>query len=105
MLAASIASSLPTLSRKELGNQAVTMVRAEFENAALALRQRPFSFDHTDLTTVQLTKLLNDLLSASSADSPLLDAAQRQTIFAAAITKYGQETMAPIIRQLLTTMK
>lgn len=90
--------------RKELFAQAASIIRGEFDNAVLALCQTP-SFDHADLTPVQVGKLLSNILSEPPADAPLLDGQQRQAIIMAAQAKYGQEIIAPILQQIFPTLR
>ncbi|KAI0320504.1 Not1-domain-containing protein [Amylostereum chailletii] len=96
VLASSIVAA-PT--RKELMQQAVTIIRVDFENAVLSLCQHP-SFDHADLSPSQVARLLANLLVAPSLDTPVLDATQRQALIAAAQAKYGAETVAPMLHKI-----
>ncbi|KAF8502451.1 Not1-domain-containing protein [Gautieria morchelliformis] len=89
--------------RKELANQAATIIRVDFENAVLSLCQHP-SFDHADLSPGQVGKLLSNLLSDPPADSPILDGQQRQALVVAAQAKYGTDIMAPILQQIFPTL-
>ncbi|KAJ6618288.1 Not1-domain-containing protein [Mycena sp. CBHHK59/15] len=98
ILAASIVSA-PT--RKELANQASTIIRAEFDNAVLALCHNP-SFEHADLSPNQVAKLMSNLLSDPPSDSPVLDATQRQALIAAAQAKYGKDTIGPILHRIFS---
>ncbi len=60
-----LASSIVTApTRKELSLQAASVIRVEFENAALALCQHP-SFDHADLSPSQLSATGSDRCRAS----------------------------------------
>ncbi|KAI0306727.1 Not1-domain-containing protein [Multifurca ochricompacta] len=96
-----LASSIVTApTRKELALQAASMIRVEFENAALALCQHP-SFDHADLSPAQVAKLLSNLLELSIPETPILDGPQRQALIAAAQAKYGTEVVAPILQQII----
>ncbi|KAI0057116.1 Not1-domain-containing protein [Artomyces pyxidatus] len=97
VLASSIVSA-PT--RKELAAQAATIIRVDFENAVLSLCQHP-SFDHADLSPSQVAKLLANLLDTPAMDAPILDPTQRQALIAAAQAKYGSETVAPMLQQVL----
>lgn len=101
VLASSIASHP---SRKELAQQAATIIRIDFENAVLSLCQHP-SFDHADLSPSQVAKLLSNLLDCPSVDAPTLDATQRQALIAAAQAKYGSETVAPMLHQILPRLR
>jgi CCR4-NOT transcription complex subunit 1 len=101
ILASSIVSS-PT--RKELSNQAATIIRLDFENAVLSLCQHP-SFDHADLTPNQVAELMSNLLCDSPSGSPTLDATQRQALIAAAQAKYGNEIVAPILQRILPSLR
>jgi CCR4-NOT transcription complex subunit 1 len=89
--------------RKDLSAQAANMIKAEFEGAVLSLCHNP-SFDQSDLSPNQLSKLMANLLSDLPTDSPILDAAQRQALITAAQTKYGKETISPILHRILPTL-
>lgn len=93
-----------SLGRKELANQASTIIRHDFDNAVLALCHNP-SFDHADLSPAQVSKLMCNLLSDPAIDSPVLDATQRQALIVAAQTKYGNETVAPILQRVLPSLR
>ncbi|KAI0637267.1 Not1-domain-containing protein [Trametes polyzona] len=97
ILASSILAA-PT--RKELAAQAATVIRVDFENAALALCQHP-SFDHADLSPNQVAKLLSNLLAEAPLDAPVLDTTQRSALILAAQTKYGTEIVSPILQRIL----
>ncbi|EJD02104.1 Not1-domain-containing protein [Fomitiporia mediterranea MF3/22] len=72
----------------------------DFENAVLALCQQP-CFDHADLSLAQAGKLLQNLLSDSPLDEPLLvDPTQRQALVFSAQKKFGAELVSPILAQL-----
>ncbi|KAJ7093160.1 Not1-domain-containing protein [Mycena epipterygia] len=100
ILAASIVS-VPT--RKELATQALNIIRVEFDNAALALCHNT-SFEHADLSPNQVAKLMSNLLSDPPSDSPVLDATQRQALIVAAQSKYGKETIAPILHRIFPSL-
>ncbi|OCH95284.1 Not1-domain-containing protein [Obba rivulosa] len=100
VLASSVVAA-PT--RRELAAQAVSIIRTDFENAALALCQNP-SFDHADLTPNQVAKLLANLLSEPPADAPVLDHTQRQALILSALTKYGSEIINPILVRVLPNL-
>ncbi|KAJ3832433.1 hypothetical protein F5878DRAFT_669151 [Lentinula raphanica] len=100
VLAAPIVSS-PV--RVEFSAQAQTVVKQELENAVLSLSHNP-SFDPADLSPDQVTKLLGSLLSDPPADSPVLDASQRQALIVAAQTKYGKDTVAPMLQRILPSL-
>ncbi|KAL0577902.1 CCR4-NOT core subunit cdc39 [Marasmius crinis-equi] len=102
VLAASVASGS---SRKELVTQATSLIQnaVEFENAVLSLCHNP-SFDHADLSPHQVSKLMSNLLSDPPQDAPILDPSQRQALIVAAQTKYGQETVAPILQRIFPTL-
>lgn len=101
VLASAIVSSP---ARKELSAQAMSLIRHDFENAALALCQHP-SFDHADLSPQQVAKLMSNLLSESVFETPVLDPSQRQALIAAAQAKYGLEIVAPILQRIFPTMR
>ncbi|KAI0698481.1 Not1-domain-containing protein [Cytidiella melzeri] len=90
--------------RRELAVQAVSIIRMEFENAAMALCQHP-SFDHADLTPNQVAKLMSNLLCENAMNTPMLDATQRQALIMAAQTKYGAEIVVPIMQRILPTLQ
>ncbi|KAG8924028.1 hypothetical protein FRC03_007397 [Tulasnella sp. 419] len=89
--------------RKELVNQANTIIRVDWNNAIMSLCSHP-SFDHADLTPSQVAKLLSNLLSDPPPDAPVLDSQQRLELIAAAQTKCGPELMPPILRQIFPTL-
>ncbi|KAG7086666.1 hypothetical protein E1B28_002606 [Marasmius oreades] len=102
VLAASIASGS---TRKDLVTQATSIIQnnVEFEDAVLSLCHNP-SFDHADLSPHQVAKLMSNLLSDLPQESPVLDQSQRQALIVAAQTKYGQETVTPILQRIFPTM-
>ncbi|THG98906.1 hypothetical protein EW026_g3357 [Hermanssonia centrifuga] len=100
VLASSIVAA-PT--RKELATQAVGIIRTDFGNAIVALRQHP-SFDHADLSTNQVAKLLSNLLCDNLIDGPILDSLQQQDLMVSAQKKYGKEIVLPILQRVLPTI-
>lgn len=90
--------------RKELATQAASMIQVEFETAVLDLCRNP-CFDNVDMSASQVTKLLSNLLCDSSQDIPILESHQRQALILAAQTKYGRETMGPIIRRIFANLR
>ncbi|PFH49091.1 hypothetical protein AMATHDRAFT_81473 [Amanita thiersii Skay4041] len=100
VLASAVVASQP---RKELLNQAISMIRLEFENAVLSLCHNP-SFDHADLSPNQIARLMSNLLSPASLESPILDATQRQALIIAAQTKYGKDVVAPMLHNIIPTI-
>ncbi|KAG6874320.1 hypothetical protein C0995_001545 [Termitomyces sp. Mi166 len=100
VLASSIISSS---TRRELANQAANMIRNEFENAVVALCHNP-SFDHADLSPNQIAKLMSNLLSDTPAESPVLDTSQTKTLITAVQTKYGKDTVAPVLHRILPNL-
>ncbi len=101
VLASSIVAA-PT--RKELATQAVGIIRTDFGNAIVALRQHP-SFDHADLSTNQVAKLLSNLLCDNLIDGPILDSLQQQDLMVSAQKKYGKEIVLPILQRVLPTIQ
>ncbi|KAJ4488321.1 Not1-domain-containing protein [Lentinula aciculospora] len=89
--------------RKEFRMQAQVVIKQEFENAVLSLCHNP-SFEHADLSPNQVTKLLGNLLSDPPVDSTVLDASQRQALIVAAQTKYGKDTVAPMLQRILPSL-
>ncbi|KAH9946365.1 Not1-domain-containing protein [Epithele typhae] len=98
-----VSSIVAAPTRRELAAQAMTVIRMDFENAALALCQHP-SFDHADLNPNQVGKLLANLLAEPPRDAPVLDATQRQAIMVAAQAKYGTEIASPILQRILPNL-
>ena len=90
--------------RKELVNQATSIIRSEFENAILALCHNP-SFDHADLSPNQITKFMSNLLCDVTTELPVLDIPQVKILIAAAQSKYGRDTMGPILHRILPTLR
>jgi CCR4-NOT transcription complex subunit 1 len=101
VLASSIISAF---TRKELANQAATIIRMDFENALLSLCQHP-SFDHADLSPNQVAKLMVNLLQSSSPDNPVLDYNQCKALIAAAQAKYGNEIVTPILQRIFPNLR
>lgn len=101
VLASSITSSA---TRRELATQAANVIRNEFENAIVALCHNP-SFEHADLSPNQIAKLLSNLLSNISPESPVLDTSQVKTLVTAVQTKYGKDTIAPILHRILPNLR
>ncbi|KAF7359396.1 Not1-domain-containing protein [Mycena sanguinolenta] len=98
------ASILSTPTRKELALQASNIVRTEFEAAVIALCHTT-AFEHADLSPNQVGKLMSNLLSDPPAESPVLDATQRQALIVAAQSKYGKETIAPILHRIFPSLR
>ena len=86
--------------RKELVQQAITVIRIEFDAAVLSLAHEP-----VDMSPSQLAKLLSNLLALPSPDVPALDAPQRETLIAAAHAKYGPEIVAPMLQQIFPRLR
>lgn len=101
VLAAAIVSGQ---TRKELMIQAMSVIRAEFDNAVLELCQSP-PLEHADFTQAQLTKLLSNLLSDGPSEAPILDSAQRQAMVVAGQTKIGKDAMGPILHRIFTKLR
>jgi CCR4-NOT transcription complex subunit 1 len=100
-----LASSIISVqTRKELASQATNIIRLDFENAVVALCHNP-SFDHADLSPNQITKLMSNLLSDPPAESPVLDTSQVKALITAAQTKYGKDTVAPILHRILLNLR
>lgn len=94
-------SFVSTPTRKELANQAASIIRLEFESAILALCHSP-CFENADLSLNQLAKVMANVLADPPSDAPVLDAQQRQALILAAQTKYGKEAVNPILRRIFT---
>jgi CCR4-NOT transcription complex subunit 1 len=99
-----LASSIISAQRKELANQATNIIRLDFDNAVLALCHNP-SFDHADLSPNQVTTLMSNLLCDPPAESPVLDTNQVKALITAAQTKYGKDTVAPILHRILPNLR
>ncbi|KAF8226250.1 Not1-domain-containing protein [Tricholoma matsutake] len=98
-----LASSIISAQRKELANQATNIIRLDFDNAALALCHNP-SFDHADLSPNQVTTLMSNLLCDPPAESPVLDTNQVKALITAVQTKYGKDTVTPILLRILPNL-
>lgn len=88
----------------ELFIQAMSVIQLEFDAAMLALRHSP-SFEQTDLSPKQVARLMSNLLSDPPPDSPVLDARQRQALIVASWSKYGRQSMAPILHQIFPSLR
>jgi CCR4-NOT transcription complex subunit 1 len=98
------ASTISAPQRKDLAQQAATIIRTDFENAVLALCQHP-SFDNSDLSPNQVAKLMANLLSDSPFESPVLDTGQRQALIASAQAKYGNDIISPILQRIFPNLR
>ncbi|KAJ7888102.1 hypothetical protein B0H14DRAFT_1213505 [Mycena olivaceomarginata] len=96
ILAASIVAA-PT--RKELATQASNIIQVEFYNAVYVLSFEP-AFGSRDLSRDQIEKLLSDLLSKPPTGPPVLDATQQETLIVAAQSKYGKDTINPMVQRI-----
>lgn len=103
ILASAIVTSSSPSHKVELRMQAASIIRAEFDNASLALSQNP-SFDQDDLSPDQIAKLLTTVLSDPPVESPVLDAAQRQQIILAALHRYHGQ-LAAALHQILKNIR
>jgi CCR4-NOT transcription complex subunit 1 len=100
-----LASSMVSASsRRELVQQAINIIRTDFNNAMIALRQHP-SFDHADLSPNQVAKLLTNLMAQSSSDVLVLESSQYEPLIAAALVKYGSETVYPILQSIYPRLR
>lgn len=90
--------------RKELSNQAVVVIRAEFDNAVLELSHSP-PFEHAEFSSAQMGKLLTNLLVDIPQDAPILDVGQRQALLVAAQTKIGKDAMNPILQRIYLKLR
>ncbi|KAF9036996.1 Not1-domain-containing protein [Hymenopellis radicata] len=99
-----LASSLASATRKELANQAVSVIKTEFKEAMATLYHSNPSFDHADLSPSQVAKLLSNLLSLDSPGSPILDYQERNALILAAQSKYGRDTVFPMLHHILPTL-
>ncbi|KXN90499.1 General negative regulator of transcription subunit 1 [Leucoagaricus sp. SymC.cos] len=95
------AAFVSTPTRKELANQAASIIRLEFEGAVLALCHTP-SFENADLSLTQLAKVMANVLSDLPSDAPILDVQQRQALILAAQTKYGKDVTSPVLRRIFS---
>lgn len=100
-----LASSIISAStRKEFANQAMGIIRLELENALVALCHNP-SFDHADLSITQITKLMSNLLSDAPTEIPPLETSQVKALITAAQSKYGKDTLSPILHNILPKLR
>jgi CCR4-NOT transcription complex subunit 1 len=96
-----LGSALIHAGRKELANQALALVRAEFDGAALALSHAsPFDSPGADLALAGAGKLMGNLLTDLPGGLPILDPAQRQALVLAAQTKHGADAVAPVLARI-----
>ncbi|KAF9532432.1 Not1-domain-containing protein [Crepidotus variabilis] len=94
------AATVAGQTRKELLNQAVSVIRTEFDNAISEMCHSP-PLEHADFTPSQMMKLLANLLTDVSSEAPVLDGSQRQALLNAAQSKLGKESMGPILQRIL----
>lgn len=99
-----LASSVASATRPELAAQAVSVIKAEVKEAISTLYHSNPSFDHADLSPGQVGKLLSNLLSDSS-ESPILDYQERNALLQAAQTKYGRDTVIPMLHHILPSLR
>lgn len=102
LVLASAFVSTPT--RKELANQAASIIRLEFESAVLSICHTA-PFENADLSLNSLAKVMANVLSDPPSDAPVLDAQQRQALILAAQTKYGKDAISPILRRIFTHLR
>jgi CCR4-NOT transcription complex subunit 1 len=89
--------------RKELTNQAVGVIRTEFDSAILELCHSP-SLEHAEFTPAQMSKFLANLLVDHLQEVPISDG-QRQALLIAAQSKLGKEAMTPILHRLFPKLR
>ncbi|KAF9001961.1 Not1-domain-containing protein [Cyathus striatus] len=87
----------------QLAIQATNIIRSEFDTAVLAFCHTP-AFETSDIPPDRAGKILTNLLSDPPIDAPLLEASQRQALIIAAQTKYGKDTIAPVLRRILSKL-
>lgn len=102
LVLASTFVSTPT--RRELANQAASIIRLEFESAVLSICHT-VPFENADLSLNSLAKVMANVLSDPPADAPVLDAQQRQALILAAQTKYGKDAMSPVLRRIFAHLR
>jgi CCR4-NOT transcription complex subunit 1 len=102
LVLASAFVSTPT--RKELANQAASIIRLEFESAVLSICHTA-PFESADLSLNSLAKVMANVLSDPPSDAPVLDAQQRQALILAAQTKYGKDVISPVLRRIFTHLR
>lgn len=93
-------SILSAMNRRDLVQQAASIIRLDFENARAALMNHP-AFDSGDLTPAQVAKFVSNLLCDPPPDAPILDPAQRTNLLATISAKYGNEVVTSILKQVL----
>ncbi|KAG8755159.1 hypothetical protein FRC14_004305 [Serendipita sp. 396] len=86
--------------RRDLVQQASTIIRMNFDQARPALLGPPTS-ESANLSKTQIAKLLSNLLCDIPSDAPVLDVTQRQSLLSGLLTKYGFDVMMPIMKQIL----
>lgn len=93
--------------RKDLASQAATIIQEVFEGALVALCQHPSAFENGDLTSQQAARLLQNLLSETEPprETQLFDVTQRQALLSATQAKFGLETIAPMLQQVMLNIR
>jgi CCR4-NOT transcription complex subunit 1 len=102
VLAAAILAA-PTRNQ-DLPDQARGVLRAEFDNAVLALCQTPAFDGGADLGLDHVAKLMTNLLADLPGDVAVLDVTQRQALIMAAQTKFSTQAIAPILQRILPSI-
>ncbi len=100
-----LASSFVSIhkTRKELANQAASIIRQEFQSAILDLCRTP-CFEDADLSLSQLAKITTNLTFGQS-DALILDLQQRQALSLALQTKCGKDAVSSTLCRALAHTK
>lgn len=93
-------SILSAANRRDLVQQATSIIRLDFETARAALMNHP-AFDSGDLTPAQVAKFVSNLLCDPPPDAPILDPTQRANLLNTISAKYGNEVVTSILKQVL----
>lgn len=93
-------SILSATTRRDLAQQAASIIRPNFDSARLALMAHP-TFESGDLSPNQTAKLTSNLLCDPPPDAPILDPTQRQSLLSSISAKYGAEFTISVLKQVL----
>lgn len=89
--------------RRDLVQQAISLIRANFDQARLALAAHP-TWENGNLSQAQINKLLSNLLCDPPLETPVLDPTYRQSLLSAIASKYGADFVSSILKQLLSRL-
>lgn len=99
-----IAPILVSATKRELVQQARSVIDQDFEDSINAIGQSPHFENGGELTPTQITRLLTTLLSDPPSNSPVLTLHQTQALLVATAKRYGIEVFTAL-QQILTTIR